>query len=179
MIGGARLQAKHPSDRGVVPVARQGLTRSLRHAGRSRGRRDRRSDEVHRGRLRPERPPVPAGLDGELSHRGPAPDRPLHVRQTSSTRTATSSRPACPRAPRTLATGRPGCCRPPGGVSPDQSLIDGMDVLLEALMRFEPDFDVETFDPVADRNLLAVAHRAARRAHRGPLGVPGTRAASC
>ena len=40
---------------------------------------------------------------------------------------------------------------------PDQSLIDGMDVLLEALMRFEPDFDVETFDPVADRDLLAVA----------------------
>ncbi len=41
--------------------------------------------------------------------------------------------------------------------APDQSLIDGMDVLLAALMRFEPDFDIETFDPVADRDLLTAA----------------------
>ncbi len=41
--------------------------------------------------------------------------------------------------------------------APEQSLIDGMDVLLEALMRFEPDFDVEAFDPVTDRDLLAAA----------------------
>ena len=38
----------------------------------------------------------------------------------------------------------------PSALGGDQSLIDGMDVLLDALMRFEPDFDIETFDPVAD-----------------------------
>ena len=39
----------------------------------------------------------------------------------------------------------------------DQSLIDGMDELLDNLMRHDPDFDVEAFDPVADRDLLANA----------------------
>ncbi len=32
-----------------------------------------------------------------------------------------------------------------------------MDELLDALMRHDPDFDVEAFDPVADRDLLANA----------------------
>ncbi len=45
----------------------------------------------------------------------------------------------------------------PSALGGDQSLIGGMDMLLEALMRFEPDFDVESFDPVADRDLLAAA----------------------
>lgn len=117
MIGGARLQAKHP----LTVESFQLLGKASREACDA-------LDGVEDGVIDD---PTKCTADVfDLNALQCPPDStetasprasfrpPATCTKTSSTRTATSFRPACPRAPRTRATGRPGCCRPPGGVSP-------------------------------------------------------------